>query len=412
MIHDALVVGRGPAGLAIAAELASRGSRVASLAPQADDAGDGWPAEYGAWADELEEIGGVPTERVWPLTEVVLPDGAARVLERAYARVEKRALRQRLLDRCQAGGVVWRTGAAVAAEHDAVATRVRCETGEIVARVVVDASGHRPAMVQRPMDPPPAFQTAFGLTLRSGALANAEDRATLMDWRGPHAAEHAAGPPSFLYAMPLGGERCFVEETVLAARPAIPPDALEPRLRGRLSGMGIDAGEIVSQERVWIPMGGALPNARQRVVGFGGAAGMVHPTTGYLLARVLRDAPPLAAALTAELGREGGSPAGAASAAWETLWSPDRRRRHALFCFGLEVLLGLDREEVGEFFATFFELPEADWRGYLDDRLTARRLAAVMGRFYLRAPPRLRSTLTAAGAGSGGLGLAARLVAA
>ncbi|CAN5338231.1 hypothetical protein BH20GEM2_BH20GEM2_15840 [soil metagenome] len=35
-----------------------------------------------------------------------------------------------------------------------------------------------------------------------------------------------------------------------------------------------------------------------------------------------------------------------------------------------------------------------------------------MGRFYLRAPPRLRSTLTVAGAVSGGLGLAARLVAA
>ena len=45
--------------------------------------------------------------------------------------------------------------------------------------------------------------------------------------------------PSFLYAMPLGGGRVFLEETCLVAKPAVPFAALKRRLHRRLRAMGI-----------------------------------------------------------------------------------------------------------------------------------------------------------------------------
>ncbi|HEV2736553.1 MAG TPA: lycopene cyclase family protein, partial [Longimicrobiaceae bacterium] len=191
-------------------------------------------------------------------------------------------------------------------------------------------------------------------------------------------------------------------------RPAVPLEALEARLRARLALRGVELPPGAERELCWIPMGGPLPSPRQRVVGFGGAAGMVHPATGYLLARVLADAPVLAAALADALGQPGDAPA-AASAAWEALWPADRRRRHALFRFGMEALLRLDARDTRDFFAAFFQLPEADWQGYLGDRLPAAELAGVMGRFFARAPRRIRGRLTSAALGSGGLRLARSL---
>jgi lycopene beta-cyclase len=37
---------------------------------------------------------------------------------------------------------------------------------------------------------------------------------------------------------------------------------------------------VEEEEYCYIPMGGELPDLTQRVVGFGGAANMVHPATG------------------------------------------------------------------------------------------------------------------------------------
>ena len=47
--------------------------------------------------------------------------------------------------------------------------------------------------------------------------------------------------PSFLYAMPLGGARVFLEETCLVAKPALPFAVLKRRLRRRLAAMGLKA---------------------------------------------------------------------------------------------------------------------------------------------------------------------------
>ena len=45
--------------------------------------------------------------------------------------------------------------------------------------------------------------------------------------------------PSFLYAMPVGGNRVFLEETCLVAKPALPFATLKRRLERRLQAMGI-----------------------------------------------------------------------------------------------------------------------------------------------------------------------------
>lgn len=53
----------------------------------------------------------------------------------------------------------------------------------------------------------------------------------------------AGETPSFLYAMPLGGGRVFLEETCLVARPALPFATLKRRLQRRCDALGIKVGE-------------------------------------------------------------------------------------------------------------------------------------------------------------------------
>ncbi len=50
--------------------------------------------------------------------------------------------------------------------------------------------------------------------------------------------------PSFLYAMPLGGKRVFLEETCLVAKPALPFAVLKRRLTRRLKAMGISVTKV------------------------------------------------------------------------------------------------------------------------------------------------------------------------
>ena len=51
-------------------------------------------------------------------------------------------------------------------------------------------------------------------------------------------------PPSFLYAMPLGEGRVFLEETCLVAKPPLPFSTLKRRLHRRLAAMGLKVCSI------------------------------------------------------------------------------------------------------------------------------------------------------------------------
>ena len=170
-----------------------------------------------------------------------------------------------------------------------------------------------------------------------------------------------AAPPTFLYALPFGPDRLFVEETVLAGLPATPFEALEGRLAARLQHLGITPREVESEERCLIPMGVPVPPPG-RLIPFGAAAGMIHPATGYSLGHTLRMAPVVADALVTGLAQ---GPAQAAQPAYATLWPREKQRLWTIYRFGLEVLMGLDLSETQAFFRAFFTLAPDLQRGWM-----------------------------------------------
>jgi lycopene beta-cyclase len=404
--YDVLVVGKGPAALAAASAIAARGLTTAVLGPPGRPS---WPAEYGVWLDELAAIGLADLAlHSWPATTVAYAPADRRVLPRGYARIDKERLLDRLLDRCDAAGVHWRDGAAAEIAHTTRNSLVlRTDGTDESARVVIDATGHAPRLASRPGSPRQGFQTAYGLLLRVPEHPFPNGEAVLMDWSDTHLtpAEQRHQPPSFLYALPFGDHRVFVEETVLVGRPAVPIEQLKHRLHLRLHSLKLTHYQPLQEERCFIPMGGAIPDHDPRVVGFGASAGMVHPATGYLLARTLATAPVLAATLERELGAPDAHPARAATAAWNTLWPADLRARRDLFLFGMEALLRLSPSANRLFFQTFFTIQQNQWEGFLSDRLTAPRLRSTMLHLFRSAPLPVRTTLARTALGPAALHL-------
>ena len=83
---------------------------------------------------------------------------------------------------------------------------------------------------------------------------------------------------------------------------------------------------VIEEEWSYIPVGGPLPVAHQTVTAFGAAANLVHPATGYSIARSLREAPGLANAVAAILQRQ--QPVGVtAHDVWRALWPAEKQRQ-------------------------------------------------------------------------------------
>jgi lycopene beta-cyclase len=51
-------------------------------------------------------------------------------------------------------------------------------------------------------------------------------------------------------------------------------------MEARMAHYGIKITAVEEEEYCLIPMGGVLPRVPQRILGIGGTAGMVHPSTG------------------------------------------------------------------------------------------------------------------------------------
>ncbi len=393
MLYDVLVVGAGPAGTALAVELCRQGLDVLCLAPGAPP--QPWPNTYGMWEQEARALGIEDLfARRWDnpaccVFERSLPLG------RAYGLLDNPRLQAHLLQRGAGGRLAWQSGEAARVEHFPAFTRLTTRQGqEAAARLVVDASGHSPALLWRPAARPPAYQAAFGLVGSFSAPPVPPGGMALMDYRSPHLSPaEAAGPPTFLYAMDLGQGQYFVEETSLAHSPALSFELLQARLLRRLAAGGVQPREIRHTERVLFPMDLPLPGLRQRVLGFGGAASMVHPASGYLVGGALRRAPRLAQVIAGELGNSGASPARAARRAWQALWPAAARRRRALYLLGLRSLLGFDLPTTQAFFQAFFELPQALWSGYLSDTHSEAQILQTMLALFAAAPPGLRRRL-------------------
>jgi lycopene cyclase-like protein len=393
LIADVLVIGSGPAGLAIAAELCEQGNQVTGLSlshPRSP-----WKNTYGIWCDDLEALGlGETLGFRWKECSVYA-QGQEINLGRDYGLFDNRRLQNHLLDKCDRAGMGWLTGSASRIDQDKYAPCTHTKDGqEIRSRVVIDASGHTPALIKRPGFERTAYQAAYGIIGRFSKPPVRPGQMVLMDYRMDSLAyDEQASPPTFLYSMDFGDGVYFVEETSLANHPAVDFKILEARLIQRLNHMGIQVVEIQHVEHCLFPMNLPLPYFNQPVVGFGGAASMVHPASGYLVGAVLKRAPGLASAIAQALASGNPPSSEIAQLAWETLWPAERIRKRNLYLFGLENIMLLDGQMINRFFKAFFDLPYSLWSGYLSDHLSYSQLLQTMSRLFLNAPWDVRRSL-------------------
>ena len=84
--------------------------------------------------------------------------------------------------------------------------------------------------------------------------------------------------------------------------------------------------KIHEEEWSFIPVGGPLPVAQQPITAFGAAANLVHPATGYSIARSLREAPAFAQEV-ANLLRKQQAVGDTAESVWDALWPQEKRRQ-------------------------------------------------------------------------------------
>ncbi len=392
-LPDIMIVGAGPAARFLAAACVGKGLKVEGVAPEP---GAEWLPRYGAWTDELDALPGDVlediTEHSWAGATVYTLDRVA--LDRAYTALSTPRLQEWLTGQCT--GVRWHRGCAVHVQHEDDRSTVALQDGtSLSARLVVDATGSGMLLERRPA--PSAWQTAYGVHITvPGGHPWPLDRIELMDFRGPDLV------PSFLYAQPLDAERVFVEETTLIANPALSIPQLKQRLFARLERMGVQHSDATDEEHCRIQMLGPVPVIGQQTVGFGAAAGMVHPATGYQLARLPTAAAAVADALAAGLSD---GPSEAAEAAWSALWSPARQRQWALYTFGAEILRDLDVGDTRRFFDAFFRIEPSLWSGFLSASLPPLGLATAMAAVFSASSLPIRRHLIAAGASRSGLGL-------
>jgi lycopene epsilon-cyclase len=402
---DAIVVGCGPAGLALAAELGKRGVSVALVGHDVP-----FVNTYGVWEDEFLELNLTHTlDKVWRSSSCYFKEGKETKVSRAYGRVNKKLLRDELLGRCKKHGVRYYNGTVVGVEVGAVdssegggyaKTMVTLRDGAaFAAKMVTLASGGAAGRFLKYEDDAPstAAQTAYGIEADvTGYVENGKfdkDAMLFMDFRRHHTGlypgtaskqvdgEHPNGgegqwetgneAPSFLYAMPESdGKRVFLEETCLVAKPALPFSVLKRRLYRRCEALGITIDKVHEEEWSYIPTGGPLPARTQGITAFGSAANLVHPATGYSIVRSLRAAPGMADAIVKGI-KEQPNAVAAAEVAWEALWSMEDRRQASFHVFGMELLCQLDVKETTDFFSTFFALPKKQWEGFLASKLSS-----------------------------------------
>ena len=380
------MVGSGPAGRALAVECAQRGLSTVLVDP---DPASPWTSTYASWAGALPP--GLPAEAVASRSRGVAITGPGAVHELGwdYVVLDCPALHAHLAAAFTAAGGAVRTGRAVAATDGGVLLA----DGELVrARVVVDTAGatqpladagRRGAARRRP-----AAQTAYGLVVDAAIAETLVEpgSALFMDWRRDHGED---GPATFLYGVPLGGGRVLLEETSLAARPAVAVRDLERRLRKRLAHHGVAVPDDAPVERVAFPLDRPWHRARH-AVGFGAAAPLVHPASGFSVSSALSRAPLVADALAAHIP---GDPGAARSAARNAVRPPTAAAVDVFRRIGLEALLAMPPERVPEFFAVFFALPDAARWAYLTGDADLGGVMGTMSTLFARADSGLRRQL-------------------
>ena len=389
-------MGAGPAALCITSELVQQGLDVQAIASKSPL--EPWPNTYGIWASELESLNMQELLKYrWKDTVSFFGDGLNKKGNACtnhyldYGLFNLNDFQEALLDRCN--GLSWQIETVEKIDFSEKQTVVMCSSGKkYLARLVIDASGHKTPFIKRPQNDGIAKQAAYGVVGKFSSPPVEENRFVLMDFRPDHLdAKQLREPPSFLYAMDLGDGSYFVEETSLACAPPVSFESLKTRLIARLSSKGIQIQEIIHEEHCLFPMNLPLPYRDQPLLAFGGSASMVHPASGYLVGSLLRRAPSLAREIAKVIKKDPlMSTSQIAKRGWKTLWPTELVQRHRLYQFGLQRLMSFDESLLRSFFDTFFKLPKNDWYGYLTNTLPLPRLFIVMLKLFSIAPFKVR----------------------
>lgn len=304
MRYDVAILGLGTAGAAAARACARAGLRVIALdrAPL-DSAGAAWVNGVPAWAfDEA----GVPRPAGLELLGADAPFhlvagwAGPRVTVRGFLEVDMRLLAARLRRDAEEAGAALRGGARVrGVEGDAV----RCDGEDVVADVIVDASGLGAVnLLGAPAVP------AVDLCAAVQEVRHVADRRGALDWL---AANEAAEGDVLCFSGVAGGYS-IVNVRVHGEEVSI--------LTGSIPALGHASGRHLRDafvaENPWvgekafgggraIPLGRPVPViGRERHAAIGDAAGQVHPAHGSGIAQQLLAARDLAEALAG-----GGGPA-------------------------------------------------------------------------------------------------------
>ncbi|RZB76526.1 Capsanthin/capsorubin synthase, chromoplastic [Glycine soja] len=216
--------------------------------------------------------------------------------------------------------------------------------------LVVDVSGFGSSFVAYDKVKNHGFQIAHSVLAEVDDHPFDLDKMVLVDWRDSHLGNEpylrasSSRFPTFLYAMPFSSNLIFLEETSL-------------------------------DEKCLIPMGGPLPRTPQEVMAIGSTSGVVHPSTGYMVARTMAVAPVVAFAIAECLGStrmiRGKQLSGKVL---NSMWPIENRLVREFYSYGMETLLKVDLNGNRSFFDAFFDLKPYYWQGFLSSRLTLNEL--------------------------------------
>jgi len=412
---DVLVLGSGPAGCAIASLLGTDENLDVVVANQNFESD--WVPNYGVWQDEWQTVldryktFGIDIEgnegvidRRWSVTDCFfggsydMPTEQRTRLNRPYCRVDRFALKKSLGKNFRVVEANHISEAIGVNMYKPAGSLVHDESGTVIklqpkdpsespltmrTKIVIDTTGHETKLVLKDsIEPhtPPGFQIAYGALVEVDE-SNSQNKKffgpydkeamTLFDYRTDHfdgnesETKKATKAPTFMYAMPLKDNKIFFEETSLVARPAVSFQECKDRCFKRLKHLGIEVKKVEEEEYCYIPMGGALPARDQRILGFGGAAAMVHPSTGYHLCRALMGASDVAKVIQKELATDNPNLDRAVASAYNAMWSQGNIRQRNFATFGGEFLMKQDVVGLRGFFDGFFKLPVELWGGFL-----------------------------------------------
>lgn len=388
---DVIIIGTGPAGLRLAEQVSRYGIKVCCVDPSPLSV---WPNNYGVWVDEFESLKLEDClDKTWPMACVYLDENKTKYLDRPYGRVSRKKLKTKLMEGCVSNGVKFHEAKVWKIEHQEFESFIMCDDGnELKASLIVDASGFASSFIEYDKKRNHGYQIAHGILAEVEEHPFDLDKMVLMDWRDTHLGNEPylrvknSRFPTFLYAMPFDSNLVFLEETSLVSRPVLSYKEVKSRMVARLRHLGIRVKRVLEDEKCLIPMGGPLPKLPQSVMAIGGTSGVVHPSTGYMVARSMALAPVLADAIAECLGSTRmirGQPL--YHRAWNGLWPIERRCRREFYSFGMETLLKLDLDGTRRFFDAFFNLDPYQWQGFLSSRLSLQELLLLSLSLFGRA---------------------------